>query len=595
MARDALAIQIAPLKPAHAYTLKVRALNGAGPGPFSDPLTVYTDMMGLPQVGLYLSGDCALGYAMLTAYFSQAHLMFVVACFQVPNPPRIEGSPDCESIALEIASQHPSDDCHKADALSVELRQAMSSEWENVPSSKGGADRVSHSVIVRALSPVTVYHFRTVAETSSGLRSVSYETVPRMVASFFDALKEPPTVVATSSTGYSITWGAPRSPCQVKYGLRWDLLYSRVEDADAFHLGKPIKYTHTHTPAARAPPPMSTAHLRPRSQSSKLNHQKSCNDLTIPITRCSRHLVWHAAASNIETSSHVLSGLRCLAGCVFKARPHGIAGFEGFSRSSTPASTIALPDVPQSGIRVEVRLRDTTEGWSRMGQELDLAIRSVLGKSLSKLTVVEQRPSPTSTYIVLDLEGINPSLLVRSLAASIESGRCTMPEGLGVLDARFGTVQIIPGSDQTTRISPGDGGTEDKPRYVVALKASLVAAAAFLACYLRASMVRGGRSANGAISFSPEVWIGGYNRMEMRGSKHSNEQHSSRQPAQADHHEAHVSLLGTCDDEALGTVDDETHHSEHVADISQHYMSNIDGAIQCQVVASSDGACRFRL
>ena len=173
----------------------------------------------------------------------------------------MEGSPDCEGIALEVpAASETEDGCRRAVTFSVQLRQATNSEWEMVPESTGDVGRGSWSVIVRPLDPLIVYRFRTLAEAGPGLHSVSEETPPRMVGSFFNLLKEPPAILATSSASYSIKWKAALSPCQAESGFRWDLMYSRASDADSFHLGMPPPPS---PPLSSLPPPTPTPTLPP--------------------------------------------------------------------------------------------------------------------------------------------------------------------------------------------------------------------------------------------------------------------------------------------------------------------------------------------
>ena len=81
------------LRPAHAVAIRVRAVNAAGPGPYSEALTVYTHMMSLPKA---------------------------------PLPPRFEASPDCTSIALEVVSIEEGGDaenvCDGAERFTLQLR-----------------------------------------------------------------------------------------------------------------------------------------------------------------------------------------------------------------------------------------------------------------------------------------------------------------------------------------------------------------------------------------------------------------------------------------------------------------------------------------
>ena len=158
---------------------------------------------------------------------------------KAPLPPRFEASPDCTSIALEVVSIEEGGDaenvCDGAERFTLQLRETASfSVWQPVAASIL-AHKVSRSIVARPLDPLTVYRFRSVAENAAGQSAGSVETGPLMVGSFIDALREPPTVVATSSAAFSVSWVAARSACQP--GVTWDLLYSRVTEADAFHLG----------------------------------------------------------------------------------------------------------------------------------------------------------------------------------------------------------------------------------------------------------------------------------------------------------------------------------------------------------------------
>ena len=233
-----------------------------------------------------------------------------------------------------------------------------------------------------------------------------------------------------------------------------------------------------------------------------------------------------------------------MGGCIFRARPHGVFGFEGFSRSSMPLSTRVLPMLPASGIRLEVRLPNGAAELEM--QEFELTILRVLGKELKKLTVVEKRLSPStgfqSMYIVFDLEGANLAYMARTLAAAIFKGN------LRAVDVRYGLIQVMPYSDETTRV-PATGNAEVLPHHLnPLLKFSLLTiTVVFLVAaglgYPKLTLERYIPHGSGI----PGRWLSG----ERSGYScvHAN---GEREIPGDDFPEAQVSLLRTAEDSAPG-------------------------------------------
>ena len=214
------------------------------------------------------------------------------------------GSPDCSSIRLKLPPLAPlgAGPCEGADAILVQVRAGSRSYWEKAealappPDAPAAAER---ELTVRA-DPAMVYQFRALARNAAGISAPGGASPPTMVNRFHAALLEPPSPVATSSASYVVSWGATATLGACQPDVRWELLYSRVEDGE-----------------------------------------------------------WHRVAHNLAAESVEVPALRCAQGCVFKARVRAVEGFDGYSRNSAPLPTKALPRPRAGAVRLELRLGST--------------------------------------------------------------------------------------------------------------------------------------------------------------------------------------------------------------------------------------------
>ena len=184
-----------------------------------------------------------------------------------------------------------------------------------------------------------------------------------------------------------------------------------------------------------------------------------------PLPPIQRLSPLYAVASNIQSDTYEVK-LRCSAGCVFKARAHKIVGYDGSSRTSSPASTLALPDLSDGAIRVEIRMIGYDPDLTDARDAFHEAVLQVLGaKRVGSIDIVEERKASQAglVYVVLDIAvhvlfDDSASLLAGGLALAVETGHCALASGQGQIDPRYGVLQLFSGSDQTLRVAPIRGG-----------------------------------------------------------------------------------------------------------------------------------------
>ena len=172
-----------------------------------------------------------------------------------------------------------------------------------------------------------------------------------MVGGFLEDLEAPPIAVATSSTSYSISWGAAQNPCHAD--LVWDLHYAKVTEADH----------------------------------------------------------WRPLTSSVVGDTYEVFSLRSAIGCVFRARAHGMVGYAGFSRSSAVVATAELPRLGDDSVRLEAQIWSVRLDG---GSDTESVITSLLEEldqqdGVCEITFVERRPSSTrgTELVVFDLRSTN--------------------------------------------------------------------------------------------------------------------------------------------------------------------------------------------
>ena len=298
---ESTAFELTGLVPATRYVVRVRARSSKGYGPMSEDLTVTT------------AGANRVPGAPLGTPKAQA-----------------SSNRECTTLTLHLPELRPG--CGGDEELIVEMSDGSS--W--LPAAEGVKGKTA---TITALDPYVAYRYRMIAKSSVGTSSAGTESPPLLTdnehSKDHPRVGDPPSVSATSSASYLVSWAS--SSCRPQ--LTWELLYAH-------------QAVHGET--------------------------------------------WQTIASGIAGSSYEVQSLRCPSGCAFRVRPLELRNLDDpYSKPSAVVRTKPLPRIPAGAVRIELKLSTPVQTADQPGTDLhgdvvaDLA--TALGVGRSRISVVEAR------------------------------------------------------------------------------------------------------------------------------------------------------------------------------------------------------------
>ena len=186
---------------------------------------------------------------------------------------------------------------------------------------------------VKGLAPMVAHRFRLIAVGAGGRSAASEPSEPALTDAVHSKLLEPPSVSATSTSSFALSWLGKASPCR------------------ASQLSYALQMRRGHGTAAAS-------------------------------------AAWLTEKTSLPRAALALDETPCAEGCAFRYSATNVAGWSVYSRPSEPVRTHALAPLPPGAARLLVALSSTSELPTLDATPLADLVASELAASLG---VPEQR------------------------------------------------------------------------------------------------------------------------------------------------------------------------------------------------------------
>jgi hypothetical protein len=303
---------------------------------------------------------------------------------------------DCTSVELRLPALRPG--CGGDERLIVEMSDG--GPW--LPAVEGVKDRTT---TISSLDPYVAYRFRARAANAIGTSAPGQESSPVLTDAVGAKVGEAPTVMATSSASFSVSWS--NSPCRPQ--LMWEILYAVHDGGTA------------------------------------------------------GSLEWQTVAKGVTGSTFEVQSLRCPSGCVFRVRPLEFKGMgDQYSKPSALVRTKPLPRAPNGAMRIELKLAEQLPAERAGGLSSHIAtdLATALGVAKSRVDVVEVRRQ--GLFFIFDLlvgsDGPTNEELSRELTKQVGDIRSKLYSGSITSGVDQSAAPLLVGSDGTVTAIEGPAG-----------------------------------------------------------------------------------------------------------------------------------------